>query len=72
MQNKLNTESLFGSKIWTQEPFCNEITTLTAGSKPQTAFFNPNHDYCVAKTGYLVDKAGPSAPDSKYSMLGSW
>ena len=35
-------------------------------------FFNPNHDYCVAKTGYLADKAGPLAPDREYSMLGSW
>ena len=26
-------------------------------------FFNPNHDYCVAETGYLADKADPSATD---------
>ena len=26
--------------------------------------FNPNHDYCVAETGYLADKAGPSAKAS--------
>ena len=34
-------------------------------------FFNPNHDYCVAETGYLADKADPSATDREYSMLGS-
>ena len=34
-------------------------------------FFYPNHDYCVAETRYLADKAGPSAPDRDYSILGS-
>ena len=34
-------------------------------------FFNPNHDYCVAETGYLADKADPSATDRDYFMLGS-
>ena len=33
-------------------------------------FFNPNHNNCVAETGYLADKGGPSAPDRDYSMLG--
>ena len=40
--------------------------------KNPARFFNiPNHDYCVAETGYLADKAGPSAPDREFSMLGS-
>ena len=25
-------------------------------------FYSPNHDYCIAETGYLADKAGPTAP----------
>ena len=35
-------------------------------------FLNPNHVYCVAETGYLAGKAGPSAQDRENSMLGSW
>ena len=31
-------------------------------------FFNPNHDYCVAETGYLADKDGPTAPDRECSL----
>ena len=38
---------------------------------PQKSFFNPNHDYCVTETGYLAEKAGPSAPDRMYLILGS-
>ena len=34
-------------------------------------FVYPNHSYCVAETGYLADKAGPSAPDRMYIILGS-
>ena len=34
-------------------------------------FFNHNHEYCVAETGYQGDKVGPSAPDREYTMLGS-
>ena len=37
---------------------------------PQSVqFFNPNHDYCVADTGYLADNAGPSAQDRGDSIL---
>ena len=32
---------------------------------------NPNHNYCMAQTGYLADKAGPLAPDTGSSILGS-
>ena len=35
-------------------------------------FFYPNHNYCVAKTGYLADKSNPTAPHREYSILGSW
>ena len=38
----------------------------------QGIFYNPNHDYCIAETGYQADKAGPSAPDREDSTLGSW
>ena len=36
-----------------------------------TLFLSPNHNYCVAETGYLADKAGPTAPDREYSILTS-
>ena len=35
-------------------------------------FLNPNHDSCVTETGYLADKAGPTAPYGEYSIMGSW
>ena len=35
------------------------------------SFFNPNHNYCIAKTGYLADKIDPLAPNREYSMIGS-
>ena len=31
----------------------------------------PNHDYCIAETGSLADKARPKAPDREYLKLGS-
>ena len=36
-----------------------------------TMFLNPNHDFCVAETGSLADKARPTAPDREYLILGS-
>ena len=30
-------------------------------------FFNPNHAYCVTKTGHQTDKVGPKAPAGEYS-----
>ena len=37
------------------------------------SFFNPNHDYRVVETGYVADKAGPTAPDREYPpIVGSW
>ena len=51
------------------DTFKNQATELARAK--WRGFFNSNHNYCGAKIGYLADKAGPSAPDREYSMLGS-
>ena len=47
-----------------------QSTIAFAKKISRTIFLNPNHDYCVAETGYLADKAGPTAPDKEYTILG--
>ena len=45
------------------------INTHYVSGKVDVYMLIPN-DYCVAEIGYLADKAGPSAPDREYPILG--
>ena len=54
-----------------REPRLQEICRMQFCRRFGNSVFYPNHDYCMAETRYLADKAGPSAPDREYSILGS-
>ena len=63
-----NLPTLFLRELTILKFFMSNFFADRKGDKVK-AFFN--HNYCVTKTGYLDDKAGPLAPDREYSILGS-